>query len=77
MIYGLLSSINADIGENKCGTVMVNVVFLITDTPVISKCVYYVFVFFCQKAFLIYKLLSQLSRKYLCYNNTYGNYVVW
>ncbi len=29
MIYDLLSALNADIGENKCGTVMVEVAFLI------------------------------------------------
>jgi hypothetical protein len=28
--YDLLSVLNADIGENKCGTVMVKLVFLIT-----------------------------------------------
>ena len=30
-IYELLSALNADIGENKCGTVMVKLVFLITN----------------------------------------------
>ena len=29
MIYDLLSVLNADIGDNKCGTVMVKLVFLI------------------------------------------------
>ncbi len=42
MIYALLSELIADIGENKCGTVLVKVVFLITNTPVTLKCGYYV-----------------------------------
>ncbi len=32
-IYGFLSALNADIDENKCGTVMAKPVFLITNTP--------------------------------------------
>ena len=42
MIYDLLSAKYADIGENKCETVMVKVAFLITNTPMALKCGYYV-----------------------------------
>ncbi len=31
-IYGSLSTLSVDIGENKCGTVMVNLEFFITFT---------------------------------------------
>jgi hypothetical protein len=31
MIYDLLSALNADIGENKCGAVMAKLVFLIVS----------------------------------------------
>ncbi len=41
MIFDLLSELNADIGENKCGKVMVKRVFLITNTPMTLKCGYY------------------------------------
>ncbi len=37
----LLPLLNADIGENICGTVIVNPVFLITNTPMTLKCGYY------------------------------------
>ena len=33
MIYGLLSALGADIGENRCGKVMIKVIFLIILTP--------------------------------------------
>ncbi len=36
MIYELLSALDTAIGENKCGTVVVKVVFLITNTPIIN-----------------------------------------
>jgi len=38
MIYDLLSALKADIGENKCGTIMAKLVFSITFTPVTFKC---------------------------------------
>ncbi len=31
LIYVLLSALNADIGDNKCGSVMVKLAFLITN----------------------------------------------
>ncbi len=42
MIYDLLSAPNADTDENKCGTVMVKLMFLITNTPMTLKCGYYI-----------------------------------
>jgi hypothetical protein len=38
MVDGSLSALNADTDENKCGAVMVKLVFLITFTPVTLKC---------------------------------------
>ncbi len=38
MAGGLLSALNADTDENKCGAVVVNLAFLITFTPVTLKC---------------------------------------
>ena len=46
MIYGLLSALYADTGEIKCGTVMLKLVFLITNTPITINVGNY---FFCQK----------------------------
>ncbi len=37
-IYDLFSALNADIDVNKCGTVMVKLVLLITNIPETLKC---------------------------------------
>jgi len=51
IVCDLLSALNADIGENKCGTVMVKLVFLITNTSMTLNVGNYVF---CQKALFAY-----------------------
>ena len=37
-IYVLLSALNADIGDNRCGTGMIKLVFLITNYSMTLKC---------------------------------------
>jgi RNase H-fold protein (predicted Holliday junction resolvase) len=37
MIFDLLSAIYADIGENKCGTAMGILLFLISLPPIVAK----------------------------------------
>ena len=38
LIYVLLSALKADIGENECGTVMIKLVFFITNYSMTLKC---------------------------------------
>jgi len=55
IVCDLLSALNADIGENKCGTVMIKLVFLIANTPMTLNVGNYVF---CQKALFAYLYTS-------------------
>ncbi len=54
MKYDMLSALNADIGENECGTVMVNRVFLITNYSCNFKM--WVITFFCQKVLFFWRI---------------------